>query len=225
MASLDGPAGAAAVAVGADAAAASGFGAGAASAFSTSALTMRPCGPEPLMAPRSRPFCAAIRRARGVAKMRLPSVPCGAAGAGVAAAAGAGASAAGASGAAAGAGAGAAPMSSALSPSSSSTAMAVLTLTPSVPSATRILPTKPSSTASNSIVALSVSISAMISPDDTLSPSLTSHLASVPSSIVGDRAGIRISVAMLRLSLTRKYLSKARRGPVRGSLWRTRRWR
>ena len=84
----------------------------------------------------------------------------------------------------------------ALSPSSTSTAMGVLTFTPSVPSAIRILPTRPSSTASNSIVALSVSISARMSPEETVSPSFTSHLASVPSSIVGDRAGIRTSVAM-----------------------------
>ena len=54
----------------------------------------------------------------------------------------------------------------------------------------------PSSTASNSIVALSVSISAMMSPERTVSPTLISHLASVPSSIVGDSAGILISIAM-----------------------------
>ena len=56
----------------------------------------------------------------------------------------------------------------------------------------------PSSTASNSIVALSVSISASRSPEETVSPSLTSHFASVPSSIVGDSAGIRISVGICR---------------------------
>ena len=74
--------------------------------------------------------------------------------------------------------------------------MAVFTFTPSVPAAIRILPIVPSSTASNSIVALSVSISASRSPDDTVSPSLTSHLASVPSSMVGESAGIRISVGI-----------------------------
>src|SRR6056297_377956 len=88
-------------------------------------------------------------------------------------------------------------MSSALSPSSRSTAMGVFTFTPSLPSAIRILPMVPSSTASNSMVALSVSISAMMSPLETVSPSLTSHLASVPSSIVGERAGMRISVVMV----------------------------
>ena len=86
--------------------------------------------------------------------------------------------------------------SSALSPSSTRTAIGVFTLTPWDPSDTRILPKMPSSTASNSIVALSVSISAMMSPDLTASPSFFSHFASVPSSMVGDRAGIRISVAI-----------------------------
>ena len=98
--------------------------------------------------------------------------------------------------AAASAGAEIVPISSALSPSPSSTAMGVFTFTPSLPSATRILPITPSSTASNSIVALSVSISASRSPEATVSPSLTSHLASVPSSMVGDRAGMRISTGM-----------------------------
>ena len=75
-------------------------------------------------------------------------------------------------------------------------AMGVLTATFSVPSGTRMRASVPSSTASTSIVALSVSISAITSPDLTLSPSFFSHLASVPCSMVGDRAGIRILVAM-----------------------------
>src|SRR3982751_2376607 len=74
--------------------------------------------------------------------------------------------------------------------------MGELPFTPSVPCATRIWPILPSSTASNSIVALSVSISARMVPDLTVSPSLTSHLASLPSSMVGDSAGIRMLVAM-----------------------------
>src|SRR3954463_178289 len=82
------------------------------------------------------------------------------------------------------------------SPSSSSTAMGALTFTPSLPSGTSILPILPSSTASNSIVALSVSISARMVPDLPVSPSFTSHLASLPSSMVGDSAGIRMLVAM-----------------------------
>src|SRR5215469_14784390 len=67
---------------------------------------------------------------------------------------------------------------------------------PSAPSGTSSLPTRPSSTASNSIVALSVSISARMSPECTSSPSFTSHLASLPSSMVGESAGMRISIDM-----------------------------
>ena len=47
------------------------------------------------------------------------------------------------------------------------------------------------------MVALSVSISARMSPDLTGSPSFLSHLASLPFSIVGDSAGMRILVGML----------------------------
>src|SRR5680860_117060 len=68
----------------------------------------------------------------------------------------------------------------------------------SVPSGTRILPSVPSSIASTSMVALSVSISAITSPARTASPSWTCHLASVPSSMVGDSAGMRISVGITR---------------------------
>ena len=56
---------------------------------------------------------------------------------------------------------------------------------PAVPSGTRIRPSTPSSTASTSIVALSVSISAMTSPALTASPSFLCHLASLPSVMVG----------------------------------------
>jgi hypothetical protein len=75
-------------------------------------------------------------------------------------------------------------------------AMGVLTATSLVPSGTKILPSVPSSTASTSMVALSVSISAMTSPDLTLSPSFFSHLARLPFSMVGDSAGMRTSVGM-----------------------------
>ena len=44
------------------------------------------------------------------------------------------------------------------------------------------------------MVALSVSISAITSPEETVSPSFTCHLARTPSSIVGERAGMRMSV-------------------------------
>jgi hypothetical protein len=83
------------------------------------------------------------------------------------------------------------------SPSVSRSAIGLFTGTCSVPSATNILPTRPSSMASTSMVALSVSISAITSPVRTSSPSRTCHLASVPSSMVGDSAGIRISVGMV----------------------------
>ena len=88
----------------------------------------------------------------------------------------------------------------AVSPSARSVAIGWLTGTSAVPSATRISPTVPSSTASTSIVALSVSISATTSPDDTLSPGLTCHLARLPFSIVGESAGIRISIGTVRRS-------------------------
>ena len=72
-------------------------------AASTSRLTIRPCGPDPLTADRSSPFSLAIRRARGEANTRAPPET-GAAGAGAAAATvvGAGAALAAATGAAAG---------------------------------------------------------------------------------------------------------------------------
>ena len=87
---------------------------------------------------------------------------------------------------------GAAATSLSFSPSPKITAIGAFTNTSSVPSATMILPSVPSSMASISIVALSVSISASTSPDFTLSPSFFSHLASLPFSIVGERAGMKM---------------------------------
>jgi hypothetical protein len=75
-----------------------------------------------------------------------------------------------------------------------------LTGTSVVPSGTTILASVPSSTASTSIVALSVSISAITSPGFTFSPSFFSHLARLPFSIVGDSAGIRMLIGMIQLS-------------------------
>ena len=162
------------------------------------------------------PLSRAIRRASGEAKIRPLAGPEGAGvavsierivvdrrgicrGQGPGCAAGCGAAAvSGAAAGAEGAAAATSPISAALSPSSSKTAMTALTFTPSVPSGTTSLPTVPSSTASTSMVALSVSISAMMSPDETVSPSLTSHLASVPSSMVGERAGIRMLTGIAR---------------------------
>ena len=82
------------------------------------------------------------------------------------------------------------------SPSARIMAIGVLTATSLVPSGTRILPSVPSSTASTSMVALSVSISAITSPDLTVSPSFFSHLARLPFSMVGESAGIRTSIGM-----------------------------
>jgi len=96
-----------------------------------------------------------------------------------------------------GEGGGAARSSAAASSSSASrSAIGVLTAIPSAPSATRIRPSVPSSMASISMVALSVSISAITSPAATRSPSALSHLARLPSVMVGESAGIRISVGM-----------------------------
>ena len=187
-----------------------------------SAFTIRPLGPEPFNAERSMPACLAMRRASGETKILSPPVSwplpdrCGeGAAAGLADADAASGTAAGApvspascfgafcsgdgfgcsafrcsAGLVAGAPAGTS------SPSSTSMAIGSFTFTPAVPSPTRILPSTPSSTASTSIVALSVSISAMTSPAWTGSPSFFSQRASVPSVIVGLSAGIRMLVGI-----------------------------
>src|ERR1700730_16046217 len=121
-------------------------------ADSTSALTMRPFGPLPLMADRSSPFSPALPFGTGEGKMGPPlgtaagfaagACAAGAAGAGAAGAAGAGlgteGGAAAGAGFGAGAGAGAAPAGTGGSPSSSRIAITALTATPSAPSATTI---------------------------------------------------------------------------------------
>src|SRR5580658_2052353 len=85
---------------------------------------------------------------------------------------------------------------STLSPSPAITAIATLTATFSVPSGTRIRASVPSSTASTSIVALSVSISASTSPALTVSPTCLCHLVILPSVMVGDSAGISTAVVI-----------------------------
>src|SRR6266700_2172648 len=77
-------------------------------ADSTSALTMRPFGPLPLMVDRSSPFSAAMRLASGEAKMRPPLGAAAGFAAGACAVGAAGAGAAGATGADLGAEGGAA---------------------------------------------------------------------------------------------------------------------
>src|SRR3984957_194548 len=104
--------------------------------------------------------------------------------------------AAGAAGGAFAAGCGAGASAETSSPLTASTAIGVFTGTPSVPSVTRMRASFPSSTASTSIVALSVSISAMTSPARTSSPTDFNQRESLPSVMVGDRAGIRICVAI-----------------------------
>ncbi len=180
------------------------------SARSTSTLMMRPWGPLPVSAARSRPAWAAIRLASGLAMIRSLSTPFAAL-AGFSAGAGAGAAVAGAStvaGGAAGGGGAAAPAlkpsrAEESSPSSSSRPITALTGTFSAPSATTILPKVPSSTASTSMVALSVSISAITSPAEIFSPSFLSQRARLPSVMVGDRAGIRSSIG---ISVSQRFL-------------------
>ena len=74
-----------------------------------------------------------------------------------------------------------------------------LTPIPSVPSLNNIFSKIPSSTDSISIVALSVSTSAIISPGFTSSPIFLHHFARLPSVIVGDNAGISIGIAIFIL--------------------------
>ena len=101
------------------------------------------------------------------------------------------------------------------SPSSRMTAIGVLTATSLVPSGTRILPRVPSSTASTSMVALSVSISAITSPDLTASPSFLCHLARLPFSMVGESAGISTSIGMEASPVDRLRRFPAKWTPVR----------
>ena len=190
-------------------------------AASMSAFTIRPLGPEPFNAERSMPACLAMRRASGETKILSPRYPghcptgaakvlarlrgcrrCVRHGGGRARLSGfllrrfllgrrlrlLGFPLLGGLG-------GWAPAGTS-SPSSTRMAIGSFTFTPAVPSPTRILPSTPSSTASTSIVALSVSISAMTSPAWTGSPSFFSQRASVPSVIVGLSAGIRMLVGI-----------------------------
>ena len=187
---------------------------GALCAASISALMIRSFGPLPRSPSSEMPACLAIRRAKGEAKMRpLPAWGCvswpSAAGAAAGTACDAAMEGPEAEGlgelssvpteAAAGAALGVSPDGTA-SPASTRIAIGAFTCTPAVPSATRILPSTPSSTASTSMVALSVSISAITSPAVTVSPSFFSQRASVPSVMVGERAGIRMLVGIRRSS-------------------------
>ena len=76
------------------------------------------------------------------------------------------------------------------SPSSAMTAIRVPTWTLLLPSWAKIFAMIPSSCASTSMVALSVSISRSTSPVEKASPSFTFQEEMLPSVIVGDMAGI-----------------------------------
>src|SRR6266481_4786309 len=112
------------------------------------------------------------------------------------------------------AGAVALPRSEALSPSARMVAIGVLTATSAVPSGIRILPSVPSSVASTSIVALSVSISAITSPDLIGSPSFFSHFERLPFSMVGDSAGISTWIGMVAPEIHSAGWKKARRSAI-----------
>ena len=183
---------------------------------------MRPPGPEPVRSAGSMPFSSASLRARGEILMRPPSRFAGAAGAAAGFAAGwsdAGAalgstagrasvsffdvvdapSAAGfASSSAFFAGAGAAAFGAGVSTFSPSLPIAQSgsPMATCEPSAAKIFSSLPSKKLSSSIVALSVSTSASMSPDFTSSPSFFSHLTSVPTVMVSLSFGISMMLGI-----------------------------
>ena len=166
---------------------------------STSFLTMRPFGPLPVTVARSIPFCVASFLARGEALMAGASL-CGWGLAGASAADSASAVPLGvssriaASGSAGAAGVGREPTSK-VSPASPTAAIGAPTGT-WPPTGTICLSNTPSSKTSNSMVALSVSISAMMSPDSMESPSFFSQLATVPTVMVSLSLGMSIVVGI-----------------------------
>ena len=161
---------------------------------STSFLTMRPWSPDPVTCSRLTPVSLAMLFARGDALTRLSSEL----------AAAAGASAAGAATGVLGwplaaAGAAAPPLAAASTACQSSPACPMTAMTPSIgtgPSLTAICRITPSTKASNSIVALSVSTSARVWPGSTWSPSFFNQPMILPSSIVSLIRGIRMTSAI-----------------------------
>ncbi|KAH3671140.1 hypothetical protein OGAPHI_000851 [Ogataea philodendri] len=177
--------------------------------FSTSLATILPLGPVPLTSLREIPFSKAMFLANGEAKI----LPDGAEDVDFGFEAslddsledsfGASLVSFGASSSlAAGAGEELSPASAAVkfskaatSPDSSTyTATGLPTGMSWVPSGTRILAKNPSSWNSKSIEALSVSTSAIASPGDNASPTFLCHLTKLPWVMVGDKAGIPITV-------------------------------
>src|SRR5918998_132462 len=192
----------------------------------TSRSTMRPAGPEPSIFERSRSFSSASLRTMGEA-LKCPSArpsACPSAFSSVSSSSGASVTVAVAW----------APPPSSSPPSSASSspppslrsgtsspspwmnAIASPTGT-SWPSLAISWARVPSSSASSSIVTLSVSISAIGSPSETSSPSLLSHLRRVPSSIASPILGIITSGTLLLLHVKNptgrvRYLLLAREG-------------
>ena len=147
---------------------------------STSRLTTRPPGPDPLTSLRSTPASRAIRLASGEAFTRVTS-------------AGAGSTPPASripllDGTGAGGGA-AATVAPTVSPGEAITATTLPTATV-WPSAAATCRSTPSARATRSITALSVSISASVSPVFTGSPSRLCHFTTRPSSMVGESASI-----------------------------------
>src|SRR5215218_11000518 len=170
---------------------------------------MRPAGPEPSIFERSRSFSSASLRTMGEAlkcPSALPSASCSPVSFSASSSSGASVSVAVAW---------APPPSSSPPSSASSSAPPSLrsgTSSPSPwinaiasptgtswPSSAISCASVPASSASSSIVTLSVSISAMGSPSETSSPSLLSHLRRVPSSIASPILGIMTSGTLLLL--------------------------
>src|SRR5215208_1457309 len=173
----------------------------------TSRSTIRPAGPEPSILERSRSFSSASLRTMGEALKRpsaLTSASCSPASSSASSSSGASVAVAWAP-----------PPSSSPPSSASSSAPPSLrsgTSSPSPwinaiasptgtswPSSAISCASVPASSASSSIVTLSVSISAIGSPSETSSPSLLSHLRRVPSSIASPILGIMTSGTLLLL--------------------------
>src|SRR5215212_3861228 len=171
----------------------------------TSRSTIRPAGPEPSIFERSRSFSSASLRTMGEA-LKCPSALPSASSSPASSSSGASVSVAVAW---------APPPSSSPPSSASSSAPPSLrsgTSSPSPwmkamasptgmswPSSAISWARVPASSASSSNVTLSVSISAMASPSETSSPSLLSHLRSVPSSIASPILGMMTSGTLLLL--------------------------
>ena len=178
------------------------------SAASTSARTMRPPGPEPWMFRVSIPLSWAIFLARGEIFTR----PCGPAPAGVGEGAGptgtgcgAGAGVGAGATALAGAAAGAATLGALAGASTTSPGFPIAQRAAPIaicePSGAKIFTSVPSKNDSSSMVALSVSTSASMSPLFTASPSFFFHLTSVPTVMVSLSFGISMIWAIGRLGL------------------------